>query len=1068
MGVANTDTYLDSFFSRTAGEAWTINNGATLTVRTDTRVHVVAPSGNTGSLGPVTVNEGSFIWDSASVRVVPFNTGSGNVPAIGTTVTQGGVSGYLLGVWPNWASAQTSVGAAMPTTGFIKFREVTGGTFAVGALTGIGAVATDISVQGWIEIVMDSNSTITLPRIGNHTIRGDRFYIGVTDGTIGQQFQVPSMGSTVQVCPGAFIERSPGSDNEDDDYEIWPGIVGWSHVDVGGPLGGTDCRQNFLKALPGGKLQIGEAWSVAATYASVAEQASTYTQISYPANYTWLNDTLTVYYSAGHGVMDSSQVGLQFTTGGAVGSSGVFVATVLSPYHLSVPLAGSGASGSVTIRQTISLVYIAHTVGVNDEVYCDFTSGEGVDGYFECSYSTENSYRLLYPLAYAIIAGNVSVRHSLSISLSVNHLMSVGQQVYLDFTSGGGVSGIYTIRTVPSSVTFTVLYPHSATISGSVTIKRTIGNIPPAGCRMWIPSTILTECSSTSRNINIAANAVLATRPEWVTTAAGQLDFDYLYASSGFFNFTNAYEVKLIRTLFFDQIKISNPASVFDIDLTAAGSTGDTNLYNYCFYAEAVKSAGVVSRSKFLHGRIGASYNYALYLISSANVEFYDTLFVNYKYTGRTTISGNITGCENIIGNGLHFMNGCLRPSNNNKLELVDMDYTDRINGKTNAINSFYAVDPNGINTDVTIDGLTFGFGGEILDVHAISGAFNITDLVNSKIKNVINLEMGSFIPNLYGASYGVRSDGNAKNIKFSRCYFKNPRTGLIYTSSSDSDIQFDNIRSDGNPTVRTWGGFNYKFNSVSGSEQTSGQTAVYGKVFGSFFIGVGYGRLALTFNDPSEESTSQFSVVAGTPKFNGAGGFLSRAVGDKAIFRDVIFRLGYTAFEDIAPTMTGGTIGNYALQYRIDTGSGFSTWKDMTGANLSGEVITPTTGFKMEWSIETITANTSAITYLSISLLTTSEAQQALYPLDQVSLTIPGLISGSDVIIYEAGTYNILASVDAYSGTSLNYVYETPQKVDISIIKSGYYIKRILNFQLPDTDSSIPDVGQTATTCNV
>ncbi len=141
MATLTVDRYLDAA-ACTAGEAMTINSGAILTVRTDYRVHANAPASNLGSLGSVTINEGKLIWNSAAVRWMPYNTGSGNVPAIGTTITQSAVSGYLLGVWAGKTVAQTAVGAAMPTSGFIKFREVTGGAFAVGALTGIGASAT--------------------------------------------------------------------------------------------------------------------------------------------------------------------------------------------------------------------------------------------------------------------------------------------------------------------------------------------------------------------------------------------------------------------------------------------------------------------------------------------------------------------------------------------------------------------------------------------------------------------------------------------------------------------------------------------------------------------------------------------------------------------------------------------------------------------------------------------------------------------------------------------------------------------------------------------------------------
>jgi hypothetical protein len=92
----------------------------------------------TGSLGNFNPSgTGGFFIEGRNVRWMAYDTGSGNVPAIGTTVSQGGVSGYLLGVWADLLSAPTAVGAANPASGFIKFREVSGGTFSAGAITGI-------------------------------------------------------------------------------------------------------------------------------------------------------------------------------------------------------------------------------------------------------------------------------------------------------------------------------------------------------------------------------------------------------------------------------------------------------------------------------------------------------------------------------------------------------------------------------------------------------------------------------------------------------------------------------------------------------------------------------------------------------------------------------------------------------------------------------------------------------------------------------------------------------------------------------------------------------------------
>lgn len=65
--------------------------------------------------------------------------------------------------------------------------------------------------------------------------------------------------------------------------------------------------------------------------------------------------------------------------------------------------------------------------------------------------------------------------------------------------------------------------------------------------------------------------------------------------------------------------------------------------------------------------------------------------------------------------------------------------------------------------------------------------------------------------------------------------------------------------------------------------------------------------------------------------------------IGNQAIWEDNVFRKGHTAFANITPTMTSGTIGNYTMEYQIDTGSGYGgTWKTLNTTNLTAETLDP------------------------------------------------------------------------------------------------------------------------------
>jgi hypothetical protein len=155
---------------------------------------------------------------------------------------------------------------------------------------------------------------------------------------------------------------------------------------------------------------------------------------------------------------------------------------------------------------------------------------------------------------------------------------------------------------------------------------------------------------------------------------------------------------------------------------------------------------------------------------------------------------------------------------------------------------------------------------------------------------------------------------------------------------------------------------------------------------------------------------------------------------------------------------MSGGTIGNYTLEYQIDTGTGYSAWKTLNGTNLSGETISPATGFKLKIRITTTSTNTTAITFLRIYTTTTEAAQSAnLYPLDTNTVTFTGLPTGCDAVVLAAGSSTILDQRDSIAGATYSYVYSGAQTVDVGFIKPGFVPLYLRNLALTAADSSIP-----------
>lgn len=74
-----------------------------------------------------------------------------------------------------------------------------------------------------------------------------------------------------------------------------------------------------------------------------------------------------------------------------------------------------------------------------------------------------------------------------------------------------------------------------------------------------------------------------------------------------------------------------------------------------------------------------------------------------------------------------------------------------------------------------------------------------------------------------------------------------------------------------------------------------------------------------------------------------------------------------------------------------------------------------------------------------------------------QKTLTLTNLLSGSDIVLLEAGTSTIIESVDQNIGSTYAFSYSTPRNIDIGVIKPGYKVKYIRNYTLGTTDASLP-----------
>ncbi|NJK44622.1 MAG: hypothetical protein HC933_10350 [Pleurocapsa sp. SU_196_0] len=210
--TVNTNTNFETLTGASVNatlDIYNVSNGAVLTIRTDSYCCQNRSAAN-GSLDTVNFTGvgGTLRIDGTQVRVLAYNTGTGNVPAIGSSIAQGGITAAVLGVWANWQSEPVAVGAAMPASGYLKLIDKTGGSFAAGALTGIGATAIDADRVGWLEVRGADTAAITVPRVGRFETIGDWFELGTTSGTRGQVLACPTTASVAGVFPAIWVETA--------------------------------------------------------------------------------------------------------------------------------------------------------------------------------------------------------------------------------------------------------------------------------------------------------------------------------------------------------------------------------------------------------------------------------------------------------------------------------------------------------------------------------------------------------------------------------------------------------------------------------------------------------------------------------------------------------------------------------------------------------------------------------------------------------------------------------------------------------------------------------------------
>lgn len=570
--------------------------------------------------------------------------------------------------------------------------------------------------------------------------------------------------------------------------------------------------------------------------------------------------------------------------------------------------------------------------------------------------------------------------------------------------------------------------------TGIITIARRTSNScgfkPASGCKVRIPNVIVSNSTSANWDAN-TINATLATRWDFTTTAAGAIDIEHSIGA-WYLSLTSAFSVSIKNSAVLQSALVSNTAgnTIFDnfaIGLNAASEFAPLTLSNLFTYTQMIDC-------RIARYASSAAGQFAISMTDCANVE---TTRVQAEIFGSTTAvtRGNATAYAFFLTrvNDMTMLNcsalgGRIEASQCVRISSTGLRFADLIGGATTATNAQSALSVSNACTNITFDGFT-NFG-DIANVHPYTGILIVANSYFVELKN-IGTTAAPYNCGSANACGLIASASVATDLTFRRIYTDNLRTSPFSFVNTVQGVTVVNVWGDGADS-QAIAALNITPKGCRWTNSVTGQSSVYGRHWEDAFTSTTAGRILLAMNEPLAATEDQCEIVTGVAAFTSGGQIAMPSVGDQVIWTMPYFCLGYTSLANIAPTVTGTGTANITFEYQIDTGSGFSAWKSLTAGNLSGETISPSSGFRLKIRATTSVANTTnAITYIRIDGVTNSTDQQTQYPLPfTASGSISGLQAGSRLQIYNVTTdaeiYNAIVSSSSfeyeyYNGTGIS-----------------------------------------------
>ncbi|HRY42277.1 MAG TPA: hypothetical protein P5153_17215 [Candidatus Krumholzibacteria bacterium] len=1042
---------IDELTGKAGTDTYNIDGG-TLTIDQNSYFGQNGATGSLGVLGNITISAslgGTVEIDARYVRAIPYDGGSGNVPAYNTVISGGGASGKMIGVVATMQSTPTAVGVAMPATGFILVKQWNGVAYADNtALSGITATVNGTDDVAPLHIVGNEATAraITCTRLGKFRARGTWMYLGTTSGVNSTTYSMPTYGLANLVYPGVWVETGSGTDV----YEFYPSDRRSASANL---LGTEEARGKFIYP----------ADTTAANVFRFGSDGTNTNGYTPPAGRKIRIPNLFL--------LDT--VGTVLTLTGTAGTRPEFVTT---------------GGGDVEFDKVVCHWYMNFAQAY--AIKLDNVATELIV-LSECATAIEWTN-----VVTGALTATVQTPLTMSLDFAGGTLTdctfskySLGATSYVSMTDCEGftfTNGKYTCPAVRSGAAVPIAltrvknstFENSTVVGGPITMT-TCDGITITGHK-YIDRSIYSVTSN---------NAVYAFNVATNTTNVKIDGFTLPVANNGPYS-------GLIGILAAgcSKIKIRNIGTYASPLDCGVGSVAQYSWTRSTSTATVTWTAhGMVAGDAFYvvsSSSTGAITNVTTYTVASAGTA--DTFTFTCTNGGAT--SGTMTAYRTSCAGLGVFTAGAA--GNDIRIQRVYLKNTRRI--LTSPDNSFKNIRFENVDLEEITAGALTALDLKVNDVYARHGVGAGAAVYGShwsfgKLSEAASQTTASWSRTTTTATFTVTGHGLLPGDEI-----------LITNSNSTAAIPNGRYAI---TTLGTTNTFTITCVNAGNATGTADYTVVKGRIVvmmneqtaasaGTYTLDVGAPKFtsAGTLVVPAVNDQITWATPDWIYNFNGfpIHGPIFSGTNITLSSHEAYYALdtgsGYGSFKQLMFPRAGGggsngstnitmtdttgvVVGTYifgtnvaygakvqsitngttivATIANIGTVSGILRFSDLPNETVSA------TGFKMKVRLKTVAAAaTTSFSSIQINALPSGSNE---YVLDQNTVTFTGLPTGCDAVVLTAGTSTILDQQDSMAGTTYAYTYSGDQTVDIGFIKAGYVPFYIRNLSLTTADSSIP-----------